>query len=101
MFNKDEFIKRNSEFLYQRLNNFLEIEVNEETFLIIYKFLELQNFRNGEYEGNQYLIHKKNIQEVQIVDMVSEEFCNDFSQTRFDITVYELLDLMNEMKDAR
>nr|WP_320147008.1 hypothetical protein [uncultured Anaeromusa sp.] len=99
VFNKDEFIKSNNEFLYQRLEDFLITEVNKETFSIIYNFLELQNFRSGEHEGNQYLIQKKNIQEVCIIDIVSEDFCNDFSQTRFNIKVNELLELMDEMKD--
>lgn len=97
VFNKEEFRKINGDFLYKRLNNFLEIEINKENFLILYKFLKMHNFRAGEYEGNQYLIHKKNIQEVQIIDIVSEKFCNDFSQTRFNITVNELLELMDEM----
>lgn len=97
VFNKAKFIKKNNEFLYQRLTDFLKTEVNKENFSILYSFLELQNFKNGEYEGNQYLIHKKNAQEVQIIDIVSEEFCNDFSQTRFAITVIELLELMQEM----
>lgn len=98
VFNKDEFIKSNNEFLYQRLEDFLITEVNRETFSMIYNFLELQNFRSGEYEGNQYLIQKKNTQEVCIIDIVSEEFCNDFSQTRFNIKVNELLELMDEIK---
>jgi molybdenum cofactor biosynthesis enzyme MoaA len=98
VFNKYEFINKNNEFLYRRLEDFLRTEVNTETFSIIYNFLELQNFRSGEYEGNQYLIQKKNTQEVLIIDIVSEEFCDDFSQTRFSIRVNELLQLMDEMK---
>ncbi len=97
-FDKDDFIKRNNEFLYRRLENFLRTELNKETFSTIYSFLELQNFRCGEYEGNQYLIQKQSVEEVQIIDIVSEEFCNDFSQTRFNIRVNELLDLMDGMK---
>lgn len=99
VFSKNKFIEKNNEFLFRKLEDFIRTEVNKETFSIIYNFVQLQNFRSGEYEGNQYLIHKKSIEEVQIIDIVSEEFCNDYSQTRFRITVNELLELMDEMKD--
>jgi len=97
-FKKYEFIKANNEFLYRRLQDFLRTEVNKETFPMIYSFLRLQNFKSGEFEGNQYLIQKKNVHEVLIIDIVSEEFCNDFFQTRFSIKVNELLQLMDEFK---
>ncbi|MGL5515137.1 MAG: hypothetical protein ACRDBM_18150 [Sporomusa sp.] len=98
IFNKDDFIEKNNEFLYQVLNDFLRTEVNKENFPIIYNFIKLTNFRSGEYEGNQYLIKKITSHEVLIIDIVAEEFKNDFSQTRFKISVNELLQLMDEMR---
>jgi len=98
VFDKCKFIKRNNEFLYRRLEDFLGTEVDKNNFPILYTFLAMQNFKSGKYEGNQYLINKINIQEVQVIDIVSEEFCDDYSQTRFTIGVNELLELMDEMK---
>lgn len=93
-FSKKVFIEKNSEFLFQLLEDFLYTEINQETYTIIYDFLRLSNFRTGEFEGNQYLIKKEDTTDVVIIDYVSEEFKNDFSQTRFKISVNELLELM-------
>ncbi|WP_058487082.1 hypothetical protein [Defluviitalea phaphyphila] len=101
VFDKHEFIKKNNEFLYHLLEDFIKTEVTEETFWIIYNFLKLNNFKSGEFEGNQYLIQKKNTEEVLIIDIVSEEFKSDFSQTRFAIGVDELMQLMEELRPSR
>ncbi|MDQ0273378.1 hypothetical protein [Cytobacillus purgationiresistens] len=39
----------------------------------IYDFIELDNFRFGEYEGNQYVIRKINNNHIQIEDEVATE----------------------------
>lgn len=96
-FNKNEFIKTNNELLYQSLMDFLKLEINEENFTIIYNFLSLDNFRSGEYEGNQYLLRKESVENSLIINLVDEEFKNDFSQTRFNIRNSELIFLMDEM----
>ncbi|WP_346355164.1 hypothetical protein [Azotosporobacter soli] len=101
LFDKDDFIRKNNEISYRLLENFLKTELNKETFSTIYRFLEWQNFRCGEYEGNQYLIQKQSVEEVRIIDIVSEEFCDDFSQTRISIRVTELLKLMDEMAETK
>lgn len=98
IFNKNNFIKSNSLFLYQKLEDFLRTELNEETYPLIYNFIQLQNFRSGEYEGNQYLIQKINTQELEIIDVVSEEYVRDITQTRFKISVAEMCELIEENK---
>ncbi|MGC5326548.1 hypothetical protein [Brevibacillus sp. SYSU BS000544] len=99
IFNEDMFIKRNSAFLYKKLEDFLRTEINEYTFPNIYSFISLENFRNGEYEGNQYLIQKINTQEIQVIDIVSEEYMSDVSQTRFKISVAEMIELLEEINN--
>ncbi|USG64648.1 hypothetical protein NDK47_21270 [Brevibacillus ruminantium] len=97
-FDKNNFIELNNEFLYQKLEDFLRTEINDETFFIIYNFLQLENFKQGEFEGNQYLIQKMNTKELLIIDIVSEEFVKDHSQTRFKISVSEMIELLDEMR---
>jgi len=97
IFDQDIFIKKNSAFLYKKLEDFLRTEINDETFPIIYNFIRLENFRNGEFEGNQYLIQKINPQDLQVIDIVSEEYVNDASQTRFKISVAEMIELLEEI----
>ncbi|BBB89682.1 hypothetical protein [Methylomusa anaerophila] len=99
-FNKDRFIEKNNEFLYHMLEDFFRTEVNEETFLMIYNFIKFQNFRSGEYEGNQYLIKKVNTGEVMIIDIDAENFKNDFSQTRFCLGIDEFIQLMDDYKNS-
>jgi len=96
-FNKDNFIETNSEFLLKKLEDFLRTEINDETFSVIYNFVQWHNFRKGEFEGNQYLIKKINTEELLIIDIVSEEFVNDFSKTRFRISVLEMIELLDEI----
>lgn len=78
------------------LNNFIFSELNNETFSIIYSFISMKNFIYGKYEGNQYTIKKINQNEIEIVDHVSEEFCNDHHKTRVNISVNELISLLKK-----
>lgn len=56
------------------LQQFLESEImDQETYKTIYDFITLDNFRSGEYEGNQYVIRKINRQYIQIEDEVAFE----------------------------
>lgn len=97
-FSKSEFIKTNNEFLFGLLEDFLNTEINQESYTIIYAFLRLNNFRSGEYEGNQYLIKKESTQEVVVIDYSSEEFKDDFLQTSIKISVAELLEQIENKK---
>lgn len=96
IFNKYSFIESNSLFLYQKLIDFLNTEINDETFSLIYNFIRLENIKSGEFEGNQYLIHKINTRELQVIDIVSEVFVNDITQTRFNTV--EMVELFEGIK---
>lgn len=95
MFDKINFIKNNNQFLYGLLEDFLNTEINEDTFAMLNNFLRLSNFKSGEFEGNQYVLLKENLETVTIIDYVSEEFKSDYSQTRFTMSVADLLELMH------
>ncbi|MDQ0271273.1 hypothetical protein [Cytobacillus purgationiresistens] len=56
------------------IKQFLDSEIMDlETYKIIYDFIALDNFRFGEYEGNQYVIRKINNNHIQIEDEVATE----------------------------
>ena len=56
------------------IEDFLYVEMMDlETYKTIYDFIDLDNFRYGEYEGNQYVIRKMNHKYVQIEDEVATE----------------------------
>lgn len=56
------------------MKQFLESEIMDlETYNTIYDFIALDNFRFGEYEGNQYVIRKINKNHIQIEDEVATE----------------------------
>ena len=44
-----------------------------ETFNLIYDFVALANFRQGEYEGNEYVIRKINRNHIQLENEVATE----------------------------
>ncbi|MEK4715907.1 hypothetical protein [Sporosarcina sp. FSL K6-5500] len=55
-------------------NYFIDSEIMDiETFNLIYNFVALDNFRQGEYEGNMYVIRKVNVNHVQLEDEVATE----------------------------
>ncbi|GAB2535650.1 hypothetical protein [Gracilibacillus alcaliphilus] len=54
------------------LQDFLDSEIMDQaTYQTIYDFIALDNFRYGEYEGNQYIIRKINQQHIQIEDEIT------------------------------
>lgn len=54
------------------IKQFLDTElIDLETYKTIYNFIALDNFRFGEYEGNQYIIRKINNIHIQIEDEVA------------------------------
>lgn len=55
----DEFIK----------NEIMDIE----TFNLIYNFVALDNFRQGEYEGNMFVIRKINVNHIQLENEIATE----------------------------
>ncbi|WP_040285532.1 hypothetical protein [Sporosarcina koreensis] len=44
-----------------------------ETFNLIYDFVALDNFRQGEYEGNMFVVRKINANHIQLEDEVATE----------------------------
>lgn len=101
MITKQKFIEKNSKSAYSSLIDFLHLEVTEDAFNWIYEFLSVKNFRNGEYEGTQYILKKLNQNEIVIVDTVAEEFSKDLSATYFQLTVPEMLYIMDEIDEWR
>ncbi|WP_153731430.1 hypothetical protein [Sporosarcina obsidiansis] len=56
------------------IQQFLDSEIMDvETYKTIYDFIALDNFRSGEYEGNQYVIRKINTNHIQIEDEIATE----------------------------
>lgn len=97
MINKQKFIEKNSKSAYSSLIDFLHLEVTEDSFNWIYEFLSVKNFRNGEYEGTQYILKKLNPDEIVIVDTVAAEFSKDLSTTYFQLNVAEMLYIMDKI----
>lgn len=97
MITKQKFIEKNSKSAYSSLLDFLHLEVTEDSFSWIYEFLSVKNFRNGEYEGTQYILKKLNPDKIVIVDTVAQEFSKDLSTTYFQLNVEEMLYIMDEI----
>lgn len=94
-FNKQKFTEKNGEFLYGKLIDFLECEINNRTYENIMYFLSDENTKITQYEGNQYsIVRELNSQEVLVIDEVSEEYGVPSSQSRFVIKAKELVELM-------
>jgi len=103
---KEEIIERNSDFLYRLLIDFLHLEIHEDSFDLIYSFLEVPNFRNGEYEGNQYILRKVNNEDILIFDMFIEmeeveEVGEGFNIRTLKLSVKEMLYIMDNINDWR
>lgn len=98
---KEDIIKNNNQFLYDLLIDFLNLEITEYSFNVVYDFVESLHFRNGEYEGNQYILKKLNTKEVLIYDMIIEEIGEEFTIRTLRLSVQELLYIMDNIEDWR
>lgn len=95
MFDKEGFINSNSAFLYNKLLDFLDCEINKCNFAKIILIISCKNITSFEFEGNQYLIRKKsNESKVLIIDTVSEENGVAEYQSRFSIELNDLVTLV-------
>lgn len=65
----------NENFLLQDMfDQFYESEIMDtNTYQLIYDFISLENFRYGEYEGNEYTIRKINPNHIQLENHVATE----------------------------
>lgn len=85
------------EFIYNKLNDFISTEINERTIETISFFVRDSKI-SGEYEGNQYVIFKERNNDIlTIIDEVSEEHGVSSDQTRFKLSVVDLLDIMKNV----
>ncbi|MDQ1236116.1 hypothetical protein QE450_003614 [Paenibacillus sp. SORGH_AS306] len=99
---REEIIVRNSDFLYRLLIDFLHLEIHEDSFDLIYSFLAVPNFRNGEYEGNQYILRKVNNEDILIFDLLIEmeeveEIEEGFDIRTLKLSVKEMLYIMDHI----
>lgn len=73
--------------------SFIENEImDSETFHLIYNFVALDNFRQGEYEGNMFVIRKINANHIQLEDEVATE--NTFIPVVYTYTKGKFLSLL-------
>ena len=95
-FDKNKFIKENNQFLYIKLCDFLECEINEYSIYDITHLLLCENVRSFSYEGNQYLLEKKyGSSRIMIVDEIARTNGVHESQSIFEIDKLDLLELIN------
>ena len=81
------------DFSINTFGDFIDSEIMDiETFNLIYIFFALDNFRQGEYEGNMYVIRKLNINHVQLENEVATE--NTSKPTVYVYTKGEFLGLL-------
>ncbi len=98
MFNYTIFKKNNPVYEIKKLDDFLKTEImDSECKETIIKFLELENFKNGEYEGNVYVIHKINVTDVELIDITMEDALrNSSGYSRCFMNVDELLYMIKQ-----
>lgn len=95
-FNYEKFKKQYGEFIYEKLIDFIDTEINVKTVETIKMFIESPHL-SGVYEGNQYLIMKEfHSDEVLVMDEVSESQGVSKSQTRFKLKVMDLISILKE-----
>lgn len=96
MLTRESFIIKNDKDSLELLIGFLNIEVTEQSFSIIHNFLKVGNFRNGEYEGNTYILQKLDSDEVVITARIAEKSANN-SHTSICLTVDEMLEVLDNI----
>ncbi|WP_070041548.1 hypothetical protein [Robinsoniella peoriensis] len=97
-FDKNKFVKDNSQFLYNKLCDFLECEIN--SYKDIIHLLLCENIKSFIYEGNQYLLEKnEKSSKILIVDEIARENGVNDSQCVFIIEKNDLIELMYNKKD--
>ncbi len=70
----DEAMSNDDLTLSNIFGKFIDDEIMDiETFKLIYDFVSLDNFRQGEYEGNMFVIRKINTNHIQLEDEVATE----------------------------
>lgn len=80
-------------------DKFIEDELMDiETFNLIYDFVALDNFRQGEYEGNMFIIRKINANHIQLEDEVATE--NTSIPVVYTYTKKKFLSLLRSHKQA-
>lgn len=80
-----------------KFESFIESEIMDiETYNLIYNFVALDNFQQGEYEGNMYVIRKINVNHIQLEDEVASE--NTHKPTVQVYTKSEFLRLLKSHK---
>jgi hypothetical protein len=83
----------NYKFRNDDLVDFLDKEINKDTYRDIVLLLELENVREFEYEGNMYVIKRVvNDTAIEIIDEVGEEHGVSREQSRFKIETEKLID---------
>lgn len=98
-FQKKDFMLKNTQHSWEVLIDFLHIEIKEENFKTIYTFLKVGNFRQGEYEGNKYVLKKIYSDEVMIIELAIEEKDNNSSPPSFCLTVNEMVTIMDNIDE--
>lgn len=78
-------------------DSFIESEIMDyEAFHLIYNFVEFDNFRQGEYEGNMFVIRKVNTNHIQLEDEVATE--NTFIPAVYTYTKKKFLSLLRSQR---
>lgn len=96
MVTREGLIIKNNKDSLELLIGFLNIEVTEQSFSIIYNFLKVGNFRNGKYEGSTYILQKLHSDEVVITARIAEQLANN-SPTSICLTVDEMLEVLDNI----
>jgi len=96
-FDKKRFIKENGSFLYGKLEAFLAYEVKEYTREDLINYLSGESINGEPYEGNMFLVYRdEDGERALIVDEVSEEWGVAHYQTRFYISIEDLIELIED-----
>lgn len=91
-----DFKEKYGEFIYNKLNDYISSEINERTIETISSFVRNPQI-SGVYEGNQYVIFKERNNDIlTIIDEVSEEHGVSSDQTRFELSITDLLEIMKK-----